>query len=76
MVKMSPKTLENGMIGLIVVFALISFFGSIASLLADSITNVTSSTLQGVAVFGVVGILITLGVLLSVMRGLIGSGGR
>lgn len=71
--KFSVSTLENAMIGLVIVFAIITFFGTIANELADAITNVTSSSLAGVAIFGVIGLLITLGVLISVMKGVMGK---
>jgi len=72
MVKFSVKTLENAMIGLVIVFAMITFFGTIANDLQSAIGNVTGSSLQGVAIFGVVGLLVTLGVLISVMKGVMG----
>lgn len=66
-------TLEKAMVGLVVIFALITFFGTIADNLALAIGNVTSSDLDGVAVFGIVGLLVTLGILISVMRGVMGK---
>lgn len=73
MVKFTVKTLENVMIGLVIVFAIITFFGTIANDLALAIGNVTSSNLQGVAIFGVIGLLIVLGVLVGIMKGLMGK---
>ena len=73
MVKFNVATLESVMIGLVIVFAIISFFATIAGDLSDAITNVTSSSLQGVAIFGVVGLLITLGLLVALMKGLMGK---
>ena len=73
MVKFTTKTLETTMLGLVIIFAIITFFATIADDLSNSINNVTASSLQGVAVFGIVGILITIGVLLGVMKGLMGG---
>jgi len=73
MVSFNVRTLENVMMGLVIVFAIITFFGTIAGDLADSITNVTGSSLGGVALFGIVGLLITVGVLMAVMKGVMGK---
>jgi len=73
MVSFTVKTLENVMIGLVIAFAIITFFATIANDLADAITNVTGSSLQGVAIFSVVGLLITLGVLIGLMKGIMGK---
>lgn len=73
MVKFTVKTLENAMIGLVIVFAIITFFGTIADDMVLAIANVTSSSLQGVAIFSIVGLLITLGVLVAIMKGLMGK---
>lgn len=73
MVSMNVKTLENVMIGLVVVFAIITFFGTIAGDISDAIKNVTGSGLGGVAIFGIVGLLITLAILVGIMKGLMGG---
>jgi hypothetical protein len=73
MVKFNVSTLESVMIGLVIVFAIITFFGTIANDLAGAIANVTNSDLQGVAIFGIVGLLIVLGLLIAVMKGVMGK---
>ena len=73
MVKFTTKALEGVLVGLVIVFAIISFFGTIADDLSNAIANVTASSLGGVAMFGIVGLLITLGILLGVMKGMIGG---
>jgi hypothetical protein len=73
MVKFTVNTLENVMIGLVIAFAIITFFGTIAGDLQSAINNVTGSSLQGVAIFGVVGLLIVLGVLVGLMKGIMGK---
>lgn len=76
MVSMNTNTLEKALIGLVMIFAIITVFGTLATPIADAIGNVTSSSLSGVAVFSVVGMLITIGILVMVMRGLMGTGKR
>jgi hypothetical protein len=76
MVSMNTNTLEKALIGLVMIFAIITVFGTLATPIALAIANVTSSSLGGVAVFSVVGMLITIGILVMVMRGLMGGGKR
>lgn len=76
MVSFNVNMLEKVMIGLVVIFAIITFFGSVASDINVAIENVTGSGLQGVAIFGIVGLLVTLGLLVALMRGLFGGAKR
>ena len=78
MVKFNVGTLESVMVGLIVVFAIISIFAGIAGDLASAIGNITggsnsSASIAGGAIFGIVGFLIVVGLLLVIMKGLMGK---
>lgn len=83
-VKFQVKKLESIMIGLVVVFAILTVFGTIAGDIADGVDLVVNgeknssghyitSGMTGGSVFSIVGILITIGVLLVVMKGVMGK---
>ena len=71
--KINTSILQNALVGLVLIFALITFFGEIANDLQNAINNVTGSQLQGVAVFSIVGILLVLGIMVIVMTGVLGG---
>lgn len=72
-VSLDTGVLQKIVVGLVLAYIAFTFLGEIANPIADSITNVTGSNLQGAALFKVTGIVLLGGILILIVKAFMGG---